>query len=186
MELSWTREALRPSFGDVRDSVDRAVQAIRAHPEFHEVRISVSCKRKCVGWFDPKKVERVLYNLLRNACEVVPKEAGTVEVELLDSPGSVEIRVSDNGPGIPGPVRQRLFEPFVSFGKENGSGMGLAVAQKIVQHHGGEISVERTSEAGTVFKLTMPLTLEPKEVPSSTGQSILASQAGGVRPTPID
>jgi HAMP domain-containing protein len=56
LEFSWTREALRPSLGDVRDSVDRAVQAIRADPEFHHVHIGVSGKGNSVGWFDPKKL----------------------------------------------------------------------------------------------------------------------------------
>src|SRR5215472_3667533 len=174
MELSWTREALRPSFGDVRDSVDRAVQAVRTHPEFHRVHIGVSSKGNNVGWFDPKKLERALYNLLRNACEVAPRESGRVEVKMLNSSAGVEIRVSDNGPGIPDSIRQRLFEPFVSYGKENGSGMGLAVAQKIIQDHGGEICVERTSETGTVFKLTVPLALRSKEASLDGGQKIVA------------
>lgn len=174
MELSWTREALRPSFGDVRDSVDRAVQAVRTHPEFHRVHIGVSSKGNNVGWFDPKKLERALYNLLRNACEVAPRESGRVEVEVLNGSAGVEIRVNDNGPGIPDSIRQRLFEPFVSYGKENGSGMGLAVAQKVIQDHGGEICVERTSETGTVFKLTLPLALRSKEASLDGAQKIVA------------
>jgi signal transduction histidine kinase len=174
MELSWTREALRPSFGDVRDSVDRAVQAVRTHPEFHRVHISVSSQGNNIGWFDPKKLERALYNLLRNACEVAPRESGRVEVKVLNRSAGVEIRVNDNGPGIPDPIRQRLFEPFVSYGKENGSGMGLAVAQKIIQDHGGEICVERSSETGTVFKLTVPLALRSKEASLAGGQKIIA------------
>ena len=174
MELSWTREALRPSFGDVRDSVDRAVQAVRTHPEFHRVHIGVSSKGNNVGWFDPKKLERALYNLLRNACEVAPRESGRVEVEVLHGSAGVEIRVNDNGPGIPDSIRQRLFEPFVSYGKENGSGMGLAVAQKVIQDHGGEICVERTSETGTVFKLTLPLALRSKEASLDGAQKIVA------------
>jgi signal transduction histidine kinase len=174
MELSWTREALRPSFGDVRDSVHRAVQAVRTHPEFQRVHIGVSSKGNHIGWFDPKKLERALYNLLRNACEVAPRESGRVEVEVRNSSAGVEIRVSDNGPGIPDPIRQRLFEPFVSFGKENGSGMGLAVAQKIIQDHSGEICVERTSEAGTVFKLTVPIALRSNEASLAGGQKIVA------------
>jgi signal transduction histidine kinase len=181
LELSWTRETLRPSFGDLRDSVDRTVQAMRADPEFHQVHIDVSCNGNSVGWFDPKKLERVFYNLLRNACEVVPGESGRVEVELLNNSARVEIRVSDNGPGIPEPIRHRLFEPFVSYGKENGSGMGLAVAQKIIQDHGGEISVERTSEAGTVFKLTIPLALRSKEALPNAGQKMFARRAGDAK-----
>jgi signal transduction histidine kinase len=150
------------------------VQAVRTHPEFQRVHIGVSSKGNHIGWFDPKKLERALYNLLRNACEVAPRESGRVEVEVRNSSAGVEIRVNDNGPGIPDPIRQRLFEPFVSFGKENGSGMGLAVAQKIIQDHGGEICVERTSETGTVFKLTVPLALRSNEASLAGGQKTVA------------
>jgi signal transduction histidine kinase len=126
-----------------------------------------------------------LYNLLRNACEVVPRKSGRVEVELLDNSSGVEIHVSDNGPGIPDPIRLRLFQPFVSYGKENGSGMGLAVAQKIIQDHGGDICVERTSEIGTTFRLTIPLALRSEENSSKVGQKTVAGQAGGPKPASI-
>ena len=70
--------------------------------------------------------------------------------------GSISIEVSDNGPGIDDSIRDRLFHPFVSYGKENGTGLGLAVVQKIVQDHGGEIFVERTPDARTVFRIVLP------------------------------
>jgi signal transduction histidine kinase len=113
---------------------------------------------------------------------VVPGESGRIEVELLNNSGDVEVRVSDNGPGIPDPIRLRLFEPFVSYGKENGSGMGLAVAQKIIQDHGGEISVEQTSETGTIFRLTIPLALPSKEASPNAGQKVYARRAGDAKP----
>jgi two-component system sensor histidine kinase AtoS len=50
-----------------------------------------------------------------------------------------------------------LFEPFVSHGKENGTGMGLTVVQKILQDHGGDVAVERTSASGTTFRVNIPL-----------------------------
>ena len=70
---------------------------------------------------------------------------------------AVEIRVSDNGRGIPESIRTQLFEPFVSYGKENGTGLGLTVVQKIIQDHGGDVNVEKTSENGTVFRVVLPL-----------------------------
>ncbi len=182
LELSWSREALRTTLGEVSDTVDRAMQAVRAHPEFHQLQFSVSRKGKTEGWFDPKKLERALYNLLLNACEVVSKESGRVEVELLESSSGVEIRVRDNGPGIPESIRDHLFEPFVSHGKENGSGLGLAVAQKIIQDHGGEISVEQTSETGTVFMLILPVAAPPEGGSSSARQKIGAPLGAGTNP----
>jgi len=157
LEFSWTREALRPILADATDAVANAVEAVRAHPEFHRISISVSSKGQTAGWFDAKKMERVLYNLLLNACEIVPKDSGHVAIELAENHARLEIRVADNGPGIPDSIREQLFEPFVTSGKQSGSGLGLAVAQKIVQDHGGEILVENTSRAGTTFIVTIPL-----------------------------
>ncbi len=157
LEFSRTRESLRPAYGSVKDSVERVVQAIRVHPEFHQVRITVSQAGSSTGWFDPKKLERALYNLLLNACEAVVPEAGSIKVALNEVRGGVEIRVCDNGRGIPELIRGKLFEPFISYGKENGTGLGLTVVQKIVQDHGGDVTVEKTSPEGTVFRLLLPL-----------------------------
>src|SRR5580704_13967271 len=167
LEFSRTRESLRPTYGNVRDSVERVVQAIRVHPEFHQVRVTVSQSGNSTGWFDPRKLERVLYNLLLNACEAVAANGGSVEVVLREVSGGVEIRVCDNGRGIPESVRGRLFEPFVSYGKENGTGLGLTVVQKIIQDHGGDVTVEKTSEEGTTFRLLLPLASSPESVPES-------------------
>ncbi len=69
---------------------------------------------------------------------------------------SFEVRVADNGPGIPESIRNTLFDPFVSSGKPNGTGLGLAIVNKIIHDHGGSVSVEQTSEAGTVFLVRLP------------------------------
>ncbi len=158
LEFSRTRESLRLTYGNVKDSVERVVAAIRSHPEFHPVRITVSQEGNSSGWFDPRKLERVLYNLLLNSCEAVVPEAGRIHVGLNEVQGGVEIRVSDNGRGIPEKIRGQLFEPFISHGKENGTGLGLTVVQKIIQDHGGDVIVEKTSAEGTVFRLLLPLT----------------------------
>jgi signal transduction histidine kinase len=157
LEFSRTRESLRPSYGDVRSAVDRAVQGVKAHPEFQRIRIRISGVGSSEGWFDFKKLERALLNLLLNACEVVPPESGKIDIELKRSGESLEVRIEDNGPGIAEAVRDRLFEPFVSHGKENGTGMGLTVVQKILQDHGGDVTVERTSASGTTFRVKIPL-----------------------------
>ncbi len=167
LEFSRTRESLRPTYGSVKDSVERVVQAIRVHPEFHLVRITVSQQGNSSGWFDPKKLERALYNLLLNSCEAVVPEAGSIKVALSEVRGGVEIRVCDNGRGIPELIRGKLFEPFISYGKENGTGLGLTVVQKIVQDHGGDVTVEKTSPEGTVFCLLLPLASSSEGVPES-------------------
>jgi signal transduction histidine kinase len=164
LEFSRTRESLRPSYSDVRSTVERAVQGLRVHPEFQRIRIHVSSEGVTEGWFDSRKLERALFNLLLNACEAVPPNSGKVDVSLRRIAEKLEIRIADNGPGIADPVRERLFEPFVSHGKENGTGMGLTVVQKIMQDHGGDVAVEQTSREGTTFRIDIPLSPAPEGV----------------------
>jgi len=162
LEFSRTRESLRPSYGDVRSAVDRAVQGVKAHPEFQRIRIRTTSEGLTEGWFDFKKLERALLNLLLNACEAVPAESGKIEIHLRRVGEKLEVRIEDNGPGIAEAVREKLFDPFVSHGKENGTGMGLTVVQKILQDHGGDVAVERTSAAGTTFRISLPLSPAPE------------------------
>ena len=174
LEFSRTRESLRPSYGNVRSSVDRVVQAIRLRPEFHKARIEIQQGGSTTGWFDPKKLERALYNLVINACESLVANEGLIVIDVQATASGVEIRVADNGRGIPESIRGQLFEPFVSCGKENGTGLGLTVVQKIVQDHGGDVSVEKTSAQGSVFKLTLPLfSSSAAPTPNSEGKLAL-------------
>jgi signal transduction histidine kinase len=156
LEFSNARESLRRVFGKVEDTVAGAVHAVHAHPQFHRSNISISREGSCETWFDEKKVERALVNLLRNACEVAPPDTGQVDVKLSETKDYIEIRVVDNGPGVPPPIRQELFQPFVSFGKQNGIGLGLAIVQKIFEDHGGDACLESSEPGRTVFKLTLP------------------------------
>lgn len=169
LEFSRTRESLRPSYGSVKDTVERVVHTIRARPDFRPIQIGVRQQGNGNGWFDPRKLERALYNLILNACEAIPGEDGRIEIEIREVTDGVAIRVADNGRGIPDSIRGSLFEPFTSWGKENGTGLGLTVVQKIVQDHGGDVVVESTGPTGTVFLVRLPL------VSSSV------TDAGGVR-----
>jgi len=170
LEFSRTRESLRPTYGNVKETLERVIQSIRARPEYHLLQINVSSVGNSTGWFDSRKLERVFYNLLLNGCEAVAADRGHIDVELQEIQDGVTIRVSDNGHGIPEAIRGRLFEPFVSYGKENGTGLGLTVVHKIVQDHGGNVTVEKTSDEGTVFKLVLPLTSSPNGTPESRGE----------------
>jgi signal transduction histidine kinase len=156
LEFSRTRASLRPTYGNLRTAVENAVQAVRSNPEFHNAHVEVRQRGSGEGWFDHRKLERTFFNLLLNACEAMPERRGRIVIELDDNGSRIEIQVSDNGRGIPPSIRNTLFEPFVSQGKENGTGLGLTVVQKIIQDHGGDISLERTSAQGTVFRIILP------------------------------
>ena len=167
LEFSQARESLRRVFGPVEDSVERAIHIIRARPEFQNVNICVFRKGPCETWFDHKKVERVFANMLLNACEVLPTESGTIRIDLCESKDGVEIRIEDNGPGVAEPVRAKLFQPFTSYGKSNGVGLGLAITQKIFRDHGGSACLESSGAGKTVFKLVLPIPPSAETVPSN-------------------
>ncbi len=172
VEFSRTRESLRLVFGSIETVVQRAANAVRAHPEFHQIPIVVSGDGPARCWMDLKKMERVFYNLLLNACDAVAPESGMVRVSVsAEDENYLAIRVADNGHGIAAQVRDKLFQPFTSYGKENGSGLGLAVVQKIIQDHGGVVSVESTSSAGTVFRMALPIGL-PASIVSGVSDEI--------------
>jgi signal transduction histidine kinase len=100
-----------------------------------------------------------MLNLLFNACEAVPPDSGKIDITGWVSERGIEIRVADNGSGIPDSIRENLFQPFVSYGKAKGIGLGLTAVHKIMQDHGGEVSVESTGPHGTVFRLRIPVTV---------------------------
>ena len=156
LEFSRTSNSLRPTYGNIRTAVDNAIRALHANPEFHTVNVQVRQSGSTEGWFDHRKLERVFFNLMLNACESLPDRSGQIELELRGHEQGVEILVTDRGRGIPASIRNTLFEPFVSLGKENGTGLGLTVVQKIVQDHGGEVAVESSSSQGTVFRIALP------------------------------
>jgi signal transduction histidine kinase len=159
LEFSRARDALQMVFGNVEDTLKNAIQIVRAQPEFRGANIALTCEGPTEGWFDPKKLQRVFQNLLLNACEAAPPDTGRIEVKTRQTPQGLEIRVIDNGPGIPEAIRDKLFRPFVSYGKTHGTGLGLAVVQKIVQDHGGNVRAESSAGEGATFELTLPLTV---------------------------
>ena len=162
--FSKERGAVQPVYASCEEAIERAIQTVQARPGFRGIVISFSHEGECDGWFDRGKLDRVLHNLLLNACEAVRPDSGRITVHSRRTEQGLEIRVADNGAGIPEAIRGSLFQPFVSHGKENGIGLGLAVVQKIMQEHGGQVSVESTGPEGSVFKLILPLTIPADKV----------------------
>ena len=106
---------------------------------------------------DVDRLQRALRNLVQNACEAMP-EGGRLHVESRREGDFATIRVVDNGPGIPEDIADRLFEPFVTAGKPNGSGLGLAVVRKVLDDHGGSVAATKPEGGGAAFELRLPLT----------------------------
>lgn len=168
LAFSKQGEALKLVDADAAEVIDRAVRTMTALPEFEKIEVTSSHGHRCVDRFDPAKLERVVLNLLVNAAEALASGPGRIDVSCSMHEGRLELRVTDNGPGIAPEIRDKLFQPFVTFGKENGIGLGLTVVQSIVQQHGGEVSVERSGSDGTTFRISLPAdALAATESPSA-------------------
>jgi two-component system sensor histidine kinase PilS (NtrC family) len=102
---------------------------------------------------DHDQLRQVFWNLLLNAVQAM-RAGGTLSVETRRIGDEVEVRVHDTGPGIPPGMRPRLFEPFVTT-KSGGTGLGLAIVRRIVEDHGGHITVSVRDEGGTCFVLSL-------------------------------
>jgi signal transduction histidine kinase len=155
-DLARERRNISPVNASLDLCVRRAIDAALARPELRGRAISIEKTGDMAGVFDPQKMERAMFNLAVNACEAVSKRDGKIVFEILAAAETFEIRISDNGPGIPAAIRNNLFDPFVSAGKPNGTGLGLAIVGKIIADHGGSVAVESTSEHGTTFLVKLP------------------------------
>ncbi len=155
-EIASQGSAISPQPTDLDQIVRRAVEAVRVRPEFRSRTISLTASGTTEGVFDPKKLERAFFNLVLNACEATPDSDGRVTIDIQNHKDVFQVRVTDHGSGIPPSIRTTVFDPFVSSGKPNGTGLGLAIVTKIVQDHGGSVSLERSSESGTVMLVELP------------------------------
>ena len=114
---------------------------------------------------DEQTLHQVFINLILNAVDALPPKGKiTITASKSRQVGFIEIRVTDNGPGIPEHILPRIFDPFFTTKvKEKGTGLGLSVSQGIIRRLGGDITVESRLGRGTTFTVLLPIT----EVPSS-------------------
>lgn len=160
-ELSYQRSTIAPEPTHLDQVLRRAIDAVKLRPEFRNRRITLISNGDVEGEFDSRKLERAFFNLILNACEASPNEESQVTVDVRAKKDSFEIRVRDQGPGVPENIRERVFDPFVSSGKPNGTGLGLAIVSKIVTDHGGSVALESTSASGTIMLVTLPRVANP-------------------------
>jgi signal transduction histidine kinase len=137
--------------------VEKAVAAVKFHPDGRNVSITVGKFPPTEADIDARNLESAIYNLLLNACQAATRSSHVPEVKVhLTKVGEqICITISDNGPGIPASVRRTLFDPFVTAGKPNGTGLGLTLARRIAEEHGGSVCLEESNRDRTVFTLSL-------------------------------
>ena len=144
---------LRPV--DVNEAVRSAVQLVEKSAGRASVRIEMRLAEDLPpALADPGQVHQALVNLLMNGFQAMPA-GGVLEVETSAAAGDVRIAVRDHGAGLPDGSVDRLFEPFFTT-RPGGTGLGLAMARRIAESHGGGLTAKNADGGGAVFDLILP------------------------------
>jgi signal transduction histidine kinase len=163
------RVYLHKFIGDLRRQLELELTGL-------PIELKLNVDTKVVARFDEARVARAVHNLARNAIEAMDK-GGVLTLRSKLEGKELVIAVSDTGPGIPPAIEHRLFQSFVTMGKEGGTGLGLAIVKKIVEEHGGSVKV-KSSPKGATFELRLP---QPE---LETGKAAARRSSKGQRSTP--
>jgi two-component system, NtrC family, sensor histidine kinase HydH len=169
---------LKQAIVDVRGIVESTVDFVQRQADGRQVTLHCELPAEPVMLqIDAPRIRQVLLNLIINGIHAAPTGGNVwISVELTDGgsrPG-YRIKVADDGAGIGPRQATRIFEPFYST-KETGLGLGLAVSQRIVRSHGGELALGRGEYSGAVFVIELPLPGESAKIERANGESVEAT-----------
>jgi len=122
----------------------------------HGVALVVEAEFDGAAYFDESQILRAVSNLARNAMEAMPN-GGVFRIVSRLSNGRIMLECADDGPGLPPEMQGRLFTAFATAGKAGGTGLGLGSVKRVVEAHGGSITVRSRAQHGTVFTIELPL-----------------------------
>jgi len=122
---------------------------------------------------EPTALARVFVNLIANAAQASPPGA-VVRVRIAGEQGQVVVRVLDEGPGVPSEILDRIFDPFFTT-KPSGTGLGLTVAHRLVEAHGGTLSAANRAEGGAEFVVVLPTDAQTPEARAARGEQTSAA-----------
>jgi len=156
--FSSTGAALKKVPTAVSSLVSRAMALVKTHPDADRVLlVQEETNVDTTAAVDIKQVERAIYNLLLNGCQSARESTGRreVRVSLGADRNAVSVTICDTGPGVAEGIRESLFDPFVSQGKQKGTGLGLTLAWSVAREHGGEVKLVSNRDGETIFRLTV-------------------------------
>jgi signal transduction histidine kinase len=125
----------------------------------NNVKLDKHLNYKGMVKLDQDKLVRVFYNIASNARDAMPK-GGTLTVSTEDIGGMVKIEFTDSGTGMPEEVKRRIFEPFVTYGKKHGTGLGMSIVKKVIDDHKGKIEIDSELGKGTTIRMMLPSATE--------------------------
>lgn len=145
------------SCSDFRSFVLRLVPDLNAEAELKSAHVDLQGDPPAIEFrFDQRRLSRVFHNLVHNATDAM-LNGGPIFLRFHSNESELVVEIEDSGPGIPPEMADKLFQPFSSHGKSQGTGLGLSICKKIVEDHGGKISVRSEPGRGAVFAFTLPL-----------------------------
>nr|WP_320016701.1 sensor histidine kinase [uncultured Desulfobacter sp.] len=161
---------------DINDTIREIVDLTAQMARYNNVTISTQLASDLPFIrFSPSELQQVILNLTNNAIDAMGKDGGTVEIKTTfndQDDNMLEIKVNDNGPGIPAQYMDRIFDPFFTtkaVGK--GTGLGLSICYGIIQKMGGTIEVESHMGQGTCFLIRLPLNARKITKPSTNNNT---------------
>jgi signal transduction histidine kinase len=144
-----------PEICRLREVALAAADSLAPTADAQGVGVEISIPSEIEVPLERSRMERAFVNLIGNALEAMPG-GGKVRISAVLERSSVVVQVEDTGPGIAPEIRSSLFQPFVSAGKRNGLGLGLALTRQTVLEHGGDLWVESEPGHGARFKFRLP------------------------------
>ena len=146
-----------PEMCRLKEVVAAAFEVYAGTADAQSVAVEIAVPEELELPLERARMERVFLNLIDNALGMMPG-GGKLEISAEKSGQSVVVKVADTGPGIAPQIRSQLFQPFVTMGKKNGVGLGLAFSHQTVLDHGGELWVDPDDRPGARFFIRLPLT----------------------------
>ncbi|MGA2136848.1 MAG: ATP-binding protein [Bryobacteraceae bacterium] len=140
---------------NLREVAAAGCESLLASAEAQKVDVQIQVPDEIELPMERNRMERVFCNLVGNALEMMPA-GGRIQISAQTQNGFVVAEVRDSGPGIAPEIRDSLFEPFVSVGKKNGLGLGLALSRQTVLDHGGDMWADSEPGQGACFRLRLP------------------------------
>jgi signal transduction histidine kinase/CRP-like cAMP-binding protein len=149
---------------DADELVDAGIDMFAGEMKKKNIELvrDVSYHGECM--VDVEKLLRVFYNVAANAMDAMP-DGGTFTFRLGSIDGTLRIELADSGTGIPPEIKDKVLQPFFTYGKKHGTGLGLAIARKIVEDHGGRIEFYSEAGKGTTMRLLLPLSAQANPAP---------------------
>jgi K+-sensing histidine kinase KdpD len=156
--LDFTRGVSASNFLELEffDVMNAVLDFIEKDLEKNNIKLKKFAQFKGIVNIDQDKIVRVFYNIASNARDAMP-QGGALTVTTIEDHDYVRIDFTDTGTGMPEEVQKRIFEPFMTYGKKHGTGLGMSIVKKVIEDHNGTIEIHSVMGKGTTITMYLPI-----------------------------